>query len=186
MGGPEPKTSAQKAALGTSLPGAAGHALSRLAFRWLVVPLVIVVPAGGAAVAWRLAHLRATAADAETAHALVERATNEAEAKVDEALRSDTDPEVAAQAARARRAERSPNDLESLAKALTTLQQAPPPPTPQELLREADEARRQGRWDDAASSYQAVLRTDVTRSDPELRAAAGRGLKEARRQLRQR
>jgi hypothetical protein len=187
MGAPKPEKSVEKAALGASLPGAAAHALSRLAFRWLVLPLVVVVPVGGAAaLAWRLAHLRHTAEDVEAVQALVERATDEAELNVDDTLRSDTEPDARVTKGSAQRGGSSARDLDSLAQALAALRQAPPPPAPEDLLRAADEARRQSRWDDAANSYQAVLRTDATRSIPELRQAAWRGLKETRRRLRQR
>jgi hypothetical protein len=142
MGDAEEKSSVDEAAVGASLPGAGAHLLSRLFFRWVLLPAAIIVPVGGAAgVAWRLAHMRARAEDVEAAQAIVEQATDEAEAEVDESQRSDLDQDVEA-AALARRRGVPARDLAGLANMLAALQQVPQPSPEERMLRQAEKARQ--------------------------------------------
>lgn len=158
MGAPEPKRSVDKAALGASLPGATAHAISRLLFRWLLLPTAIVLPVGGAAaLAWQFIRLRPSAEDVAATQAAVAKLTDEAEGAVDEELRSDTDPDIqAADVARGRR--RGGLTREQLEAIATTMASVKYPPTGEELLVDADEARRQGQWEEAARRYKLVVR----------------------------
>lgn len=153
----EPEPSANRAALGASLPGAAAHVVTRSLLRRLLLPLVLAVPVGGAVVgvAWRLSHLRASAEDVAATQAAVVRATDEVEATVDEALRGETTSGVSGADALRARPPRGPTQeqLDTLAAKLDALKHLPPP---EEVFAEASAARARGDWARAADLFRRV------------------------------